>query len=205
MLFSTSVCFDLSVFEVFVPLSLGGKVIVTENALHLPSIPEANEVTLINSVPSVISELLVVGGIPRSVSVINLAGEPLAQTTVDELYRLPQIQKVYDLYGPTEATTYSTFTMRAERSVATIGRPIANTQAYVLDRQLQPVPIGVAGELYLAGAGLARGYLHRPDLTAERFIDSPFWSRMGAFIVPAISPVTFRMAASSISDGSIIR
>ena len=174
VLFSTSVCFDLSVFEVFVPLSLGGKVIVAENALHLPTLAEAAEVTLINSVPSVITELLEVGGIPRSVAVINLAGEPLAQTTVDALYRLPQVQKVYDLYGPTEATTYSTFTLRTERSVATIGRPIANTQAYVLDRQLSPVPIGVAGELYLAGAGLARGYLHRPDLTAERFIDNPF-------------------------------
>jgi amino acid adenylation domain-containing protein len=179
VLFSTSVCFDLSVFEVFIPLSFGGKVIVAENALHLPSLPEANEVTLINSVPSAISELLKVGGIPRSVAVINLAGEPLAQTTVDELYRLPQVKKVYDLYGPTEATTYSTYTLRTERSVATIGRPIANTQAYVLDRHLQPVPIGVAGELYLGGAGLARGYLHRPDLTEERFIANPFSGRNG--------------------------
>ena len=179
VLFSTSVCFDLSVFEVFVPLAVGGTVIVVENGLHLPNIEEANHVTLINTVPSVISELLEVGGIPSSTTVINLAGEPLSQTIVDQLYRLPQIKKVYDLYGPTEATTYSTFTLRSERSVATIGRPIANTQAYVLDRHLQPVPIGVAGELYLAGAGLARGYLHRPELTAERFVEDPFSERNG--------------------------
>jgi amino acid adenylation domain-containing protein len=174
VLFSTSVCFDLSIFEIFVPLSVGGKVIVVENALHLPSLSEAGEVTLINTVPSAISELLAVGGIPASVNVINLAGEPLPQKTVDELYRLPHIAKVYDLYGPTEATTYSTFTLRSERGVTTIGRPIANTRAYVLDANLAPVPVGVAGELYLGGAGLARGYLHRPDLTTERFINDPF-------------------------------
>ena len=77
VLASTSICFDLSVFELFVPLSWGGKVILAENALHLHSMPEKNEVTLINTVPSVMTELLAMGNLPDSVRTVNLAGEPL--------------------------------------------------------------------------------------------------------------------------------
>src|SRR5206468_5889304 len=87
----------------------------------------------------------------------------------------PQRPQVVNLYGPTEDTTYSLFArVAATARVVPIGRPVANTQVYLLDRQMEPVPIGVAGELYLGGAGLARGYLNRPDLTAERFIPNPF-------------------------------
>src|SRR5204863_5531796 len=112
--------------------------------------------------------------IPTSVRVVNLAGEPLSQTLVQQLYEQSGIERVYDLYGPTEDTTYSTYALRSATEAATIGRPIANTQVYLLDALLQPVPIGVAGELYLGGAGLARGYLQRPELTAERFIPNPY-------------------------------
>ena len=81
-----------------------------------------------------------------------------------QLYALPFAQDVYDLYGPTEDTTYSTYTRRDVDGVATIGRPIDKTQAYLLDEFLNPVPQGVAGEVYLSGEGLARGYLNRPEL-----------------------------------------
>ena len=180
VLASTSICFDLSVFEIFVTLSWGGRVILAENIIQLPSLREANEVTVINTVPSAITELLRLNAVPQSVRVVNLAGEPLPQTLVNQLYQLPTIQKVYDLYGPSETTTYSTFTLRRRDGIETIGRPIANTQVYLLDSYRQLMPVGVPGEIYIGGEGLARGYLHRPDATAERFIPDPFSGISGA-------------------------
>ncbi|MCC5661302.1 amino acid adenylation domain-containing protein [Nostoc sp. XA010] len=178
VLAATSICFDLSVFELFAPLSCGGKVILVENALSLPSLSATQQVTLVNTVPSAIAELLRVNGIPVSVRTINLAGEPLAKKLVQQLYQNTSIQQVFNLYGPSEDTTYSTFSLvQPEDNIVSIGRPIANTQVYVLDRYLKPLPIGVPGELYLAGDGLARGYLNRPELTAEKFIPNPFNNR----------------------------
>lgn len=176
VLASTSICFDLSVFEIFVPLTGGGKVILVENALHLPTSAAAQEVTLINTVPSAIAELLRIGCIPASVHTINLAGEPLQNKLVQQLYQLDTVEQVFNLYGPSEDTTYSTFAQipKGANEKPPIGRPITNTQIYLLDKHLQPVPIGFSGELYIGGNGLARGYLNRPDLTAEKFIPNPF-------------------------------
>ena len=173
VLASTSICFDLSVFEMFVPLSWGGTVILAENALALPGLPAAREVTLVNTVPSAIRELLRVKGVPPSVRVINLAGEPLITPLVDQIYSQTGAQKVYDLYGPSETTTYSTFTLRKRGEAATIGRALANEQIFLLDKNLQPVPIGIPGEIYIGGDGVARGYLNRPELTSEKFISNP--------------------------------
>jgi amino acid adenylation domain-containing protein/non-ribosomal peptide synthase protein (TIGR01720 family) len=181
VLASTSICFDLSVFELFVTLSCGGKVILAENALHLPTLSAAKEVTLINTVPSAIAELLRVNGIPSSVRTVNLAGEPLQNKLVQQLYQQHTVQQVFNLYGPSEDTTYSTFALvKKGDSIVTIGRPVANTQIYLLDRYLQPVPVGVPGELYIGGEGLARGYLNRPELTREKFIPNPFSEVPGA-------------------------
>ncbi|MEO1429998.1 MAG: amino acid adenylation domain-containing protein [Cyanobacteria bacterium J06633_8] len=199
VLLSTSICFDLSVFELFVPLSWGGKVILAENALQLPYLNTADSVTLINTVPSAIAQLSRLKAIPNSVNTINLAGEALQQSLIEQLEQNhPQIQNIYNLYGPSEDTTYSTYALvyegkrqeargkRKEESITnyqlpitnyqspTIGCPIANTQTYILDTHLQQVPIGVPGELYLAGSGLMRGYLNRPELTAEKLIPNPF-------------------------------
>ncbi|WP_448265219.1 amino acid adenylation domain-containing protein [Nostoc sp. DSM 114159] len=180
VLAATSICFDLSVFEIFVPLSWGGKVILAENALYLPTLPAANEVTLINTVPSAIAELLRIQGIPASVRIVNLAGEPLQNRLVQQIYTLDNIQKVFNLYGPTEDTTYSTFALvKKGDSIVTIGRAIANTYCLLLDEQMQIVPTGVSGELYIGGEGLARGYLNRPELTDRRFIPNPFISEPG--------------------------
>jgi amino acid adenylation domain-containing protein len=173
-LFSSSICFDLSVFEIFVPLSVGGKIILAANALALPSLPAAEEVTIVNTVPSVMHELLNMGAVPGSVHVINLAGETLTRQLVEAIYERTKVQKVYNLYGPTESTTYSTCSLVKRGEEVTLGQPIANTRVFILDSQRQLVPIGVTGELYLSGDGLARGYYERPDLTAERFIRSPF-------------------------------
>src|SRR4030095_16259499 len=100
---------------------------------------------------------------------VNPAGESLKTELVRRIYDTGRVEKVYDLYGPSETTTYSTFTLRRSESKATIGRPIANTKIYLLDGALQPVPIGVTGEILIGGAGVARGYLNRPELSAEKF------------------------------------
>jgi acyl-coenzyme A synthetase/AMP-(fatty) acid ligase/acyl carrier protein len=100
-------------------------------------------------------------------------GEALPLSLAREL--LKRSGSLWNLYGPTETTVWSTISQISEDAeLIPIGRPIANTQAYVLDQQLQPVPIGVVGELYIGGAGLARGYRNRPALTAEKFIPDPF-------------------------------
>jgi amino acid adenylation domain-containing protein len=176
VLASTSICFDLSVFELFVTLSLGGKVILAENALQVPTLLAAQEITLINTVPSAIAELLRINAIPPGVCTVNLAGEPFPNELAQQLYQQKTIRRVFNLYGPSEDTTYSTFALveRGATSAPTIGCPISNTVVYILDRHLQPVAIGIPGELYIGGAGLARGYLNQPDLTQEKFIPNPF-------------------------------
>ena len=179
-LFSTSFCFDLSIFEMFVPLSMGGTVIIAQNALALPKLKAAAEVTLINTVPSAIAELVRLDAVPPSVRVVNLAGEALLTALAHQIYNKTQVGKVYNLYGPTEDTTYSTYGLVPPGAEVTIGRPLPNTQAYILDKSHQPVPIGVPGELYLAGDGLARGYFGRDDLTAERFVLNPYSTQPGA-------------------------
>ncbi|HEU4834422.1 MAG TPA: amino acid adenylation domain-containing protein [Pyrinomonadaceae bacterium] len=182
VLASTSICFDLSVFELFAPLSCGGKVILADNALQLPYLPAAEEVTLINTVPSAMTELNRIGGVPSSVITVNLAGEALKNALVQEVYERENISAVFNLYGPSEDTTYSTYARMRKGSDESpaIGRPVANTQAYIVDDNMQLVPAGVSGELYLGGEGLARGYLNRPELTAEKFVPNPFSTVPGA-------------------------
>jgi amino acid adenylation domain-containing protein/non-ribosomal peptide synthase protein (TIGR01720 family) len=176
VLASTSLNFDLSVFELFVPLSWGGRVILVKNALHLPTLSNDVAVTLVNTVPSVISELVKMNGVPASVQVVNLAGEPLFHQLVQQIYQIDTIQQIFNLYGPSEDTTYSTFALmkKGSNDTPTIGRPIANTQIYILDPNDQSLPVGIPGELHIGGIGLARGYLNRPELTAEKFITNPF-------------------------------
>ncbi|XWK89437.1 MAG: non-ribosomal peptide synthase/polyketide synthase [Phormidium sp.] len=179
VLASTSICFDLSIFELFVPLSLGGKVILAENALHLSTITTAEQVTLINTVPSAIAELIRHNNLPEQVNTVNLAGEALQNQLVQQIYQRSQVEYIFNLYGPSEDTTYSTFALlkKGISDSPPIGRPIANTEIYILDSYLQPVPIGVPGELHIGGVGLARGYLNARELTAEKFIPHPFSSQ----------------------------
>ncbi|MGD1897769.1 MAG: amino acid adenylation domain-containing protein [Phormidesmis sp.] len=176
VLASTSICFDLSIFEIFVPLSWGGCVIVVENALALPQCVSPVAVSLLNTVPSILTQLLKVSPLPTSIQTVNLAGEALPVSLVQQLQQIPHVSKIYNLYGPSEDTTYSTCTPLHKRTFTAadthvpIGRPIDNTQAHVLDRYGQLVPVGIAGELHLGGAGVAQGYLNRPKLTAEQFV-----------------------------------
>ncbi len=176
VLFSTSICFDLSIFELFTPLTSGDAVLLVSDPLALAEAKFSDAPTLINTVPSALGALLDAGVLPSSAQAINVAGEPLQRSLADRLYAALPGAQLYNLYGPSEYTTYATY-CRVERdpaSIVTIGRPISNTQIYILDGRLNPVQVGVPGEIHIAGAGLARGYLNRPDLTAEKFIPNPF-------------------------------
>gem|GEM_PF-1294727 len=171
-----SICFDYSILEIFLPLIVGGAVVLVDDALALPSAPARDRVRLLSLVPSAMTELHRAGSIPAGVRAINLAGERLGREVVDRAYGLPHVERVYNIYGPTETTTFSTYSRPARDSAdePTLGRPIAGTRIYLLDARMRPVPIGAPGELWIGGAGVARGYWNRPALTAERFVDDPF-------------------------------
>ncbi len=184
------VSFDAATFEVWAALLHGGRCVLF--ARDIPGVDEIGEVLRRERVSTlwltaslfnvVIDES---PGVLAGVQQLLIGGEALSVNHVRRgLETLPNVQ-IINGYGPTENTTFSCCDT-IERPLLSgahsipIGRPIANTQAHVLDSQGQPVPIGVAGELYLGGAGLARGYLRRPELTAERFVPHPFSSEPGA-------------------------
>ena len=181
LLASTSVCFDLSIFELFAPLTRGGAVVLVRNALDLAGLPPAAGITLVNTVPSAMAEILRARALPASVRTVNLAGEALSGVLARRVHEVGTVKRLWNLYGPTEATVYSTGTLVAGdlEGSPTIGRPIANTRTYIVDLRFHPVPPGVTGELYIGGLGLARGYLNRPELTAERFVPDPFGEEGG--------------------------
>ncbi|RVU51136.1 amino acid adenylation domain-containing protein [Pseudomonas syringae pv. syringae] len=173
-LFSTSLNFDLAVYECFAPLTSGGSIEVVTNVLELQH--GEHDIGLVNTVPSALKALLEINGLPESVHTVNVAGEALKRSLVENLFEKTSVQRLCNLYGPSETTTYSSWVaMDRENGFAShIGKPVGNTQFYLLDEQRQPVPLGVAGEIYIGGAGVARGYLNRDDLTAERFLADPF-------------------------------
>ena len=172
VLAATSICFDLSVFEIFAPLTCGGAIVLADDALHLATHSAASSVTLINTVPSAMAGLLRLGAVGPNVLTINLAGEALKKTLVQQIYAETNVRRVLNLYGPTEYTTYTTGVevLRGSSNEPTIGKPIANTRVHILNGNSGLVPVGVVGEICIGGQGLARCYLSRPELTAERFI-----------------------------------
>ncbi|HEU0053483.1 MAG TPA: non-ribosomal peptide synthetase, partial [Longimicrobium sp.] len=172
---STSVSFDVSIAEIFGTLCWGGRLVLVRNALAASELPPGEEVVLASMAPSAAAELLRTGKLPKSLRVLNLGGEALPNALAQGLYDTGTVERVVNLYGPTEDTTYSTYSV-VERGGARvwIGHPVANTKAYIVDGHFRPVPVGVPGELYLAGEGLSRGYHRRPSLTAERFVPNPF-------------------------------
>jgi amino acid adenylation domain-containing protein len=183
VLASTSVCFDVHVAETWVPLALGARVVLVPNALHLASLPAGETVEVASMVPSAAAELLRTGGIPACVRALNLGGEPLRGELAQELYgALPALEQVVNLYGPTEDTTYSTWHRPArgvERTMP-VGVPVDGSRVYVLDAALRPVGAGETGEIWMAGAGVSRGYVARPGLTAWRFLPDPWSPEPGA-------------------------
>ncbi|WP_460908686.1 amino acid adenylation domain-containing protein, partial [Paraburkholderia jirisanensis] len=179
--------FDMSIKGLSQLLS-GHRVVLIPQAVRasgteLLDFLEKHRVDAFDSTPSQLEGLLAAGLLERAnyqpVSVL-LGGEAINATTWDKL-RQSGTTRFYNMYGPTEATVDATIGLIPELGERpSIGWPIANAQVYVLDAQMRPAPINVAGELYIGGAGVARGYLDRPELTAERFVPDPFSTTPGA-------------------------
>lgn len=178
---ATSVCFDLSIFEIFFTLAAAKTIRILRSALDIPVYLPSGGRILLNTVPSVVAEL-VAGKVSFSnVTVLNLAGE----TIPDFFLQLfdPARMEVRNLYGPSESTTYSTcwlFTKQADRIC--IGKPISNTQIFILDRDHNLAPFGCAGEIAISGAGLSSGYLHNDELTARKFVHLPLLSKHKVYL-----------------------
>jgi amino acid adenylation domain-containing protein len=181
--------FDVSVWEFFWPLLTGARIVMAPPGLHreptaLADLVEAAGITVIHFVPSMLDVFLDVPDLERSCRSLRhvfASGEALGEAAMSHcLRRIPA--RLHNLYGPTEAAvdvTYHECRTNDPPGPVPIGRPIANMRTYVLDAALRPVGVGIDGELWLAGVGVARGYLGRPDLTAERFRSDPFFERPG--------------------------
>ncbi len=174
----TSLSFDIAVSEILLPLSVGAKLVlvsreVAADSTQLLKALTTSGATFMQPTPVTWRLLLAAGwqGSPQLKMIST--GEALPRDLANQL--LPKGACLWNLYGPTETTIWSTgYKVTTGNKAIGIGSPLANTQIYILDSHLQPVPIGISGELYIGGEGLARGYLNRPDLTAERFISNSF-------------------------------
>jgi amino acid adenylation domain-containing protein len=179
----TPFSFDVSVWEFFWPLLVGARLVVARPGGHRDSgylvrtIVEQG-ITTIHCVPSMLQLFLEDKDVQacRSLQRVICSGEALPHELQERFFERLGAE-LHNLYGPTEAAvdvTYWHCQRQSELKTVPIGRPVANTQMYILDRSMQPVPIGVAGELHIGGVQVARGYLNRPELTAEKFIPDPF-------------------------------
>ncbi len=175
----SSLAFDVSMFEIFTALTCGGKVVMAEDAFALARTPGADSTTILVAVPSVLTELLKADGPPPSARTVISNGEVLPPSVLRDLYATATVDTVYNMYAPTETTTFSLYNVVHPDAPIPIGRPMDNTVAYVLDALLRPVAPGIVGQLHLGGAGITRGYLNRPGLTAERFVPDPFCTEGG--------------------------
>nr|AAF17280.1 NosC [Nostoc sp. GSV224] len=197
----TTISFDIAALELYLPLIVGAKVVVVgrevaSDGARLLLELQHSSTTVMQATPAT-WQMLVASGLSTQQLGMKLlcGGEALPPQLAHQL--LETGAQVWNLYGPTETTIWSSICQlrnestqlearsaiasgAALRAIAPIGRPIANTQFYILDSHLQPVPVGVAGELHIGGLGLAKGYLNRPQLTQEKFISNPFKRSRGA-------------------------
>lgn len=172
---TTSYCFDLSVFEIFFPLTMGKTIRLLGSALEIPVNIRSDKNIMINTVPSVVRNLLSEGMDWTNVTALNMAGEPIPKKIMAELDCTRM--EVRNLYGPSEATTYSTiyrFAGNGQVDPIPVGAPVGYTQLYILDPQRHLLPVGVEGEIYLSGQAIAKGYFSKQELTAAKFLDNPF-------------------------------
>jgi len=178
----TSISFDIAGLELYLPLTRGAQIVVASrrNSVdphELQQLMKKHGITIMQATPATWRALLDAEWKPRAGLKILCGGEALPADLAVRLAE--QGESLWNLYGPTETTIWSAC-VEIERGAAdatvhaSIGRPIGNTQIYLLDVQGQPVPLGAVGEIYIGGAGVARGYLNRPELTAERFVRNPF-------------------------------
>ncbi len=174
----TSISFDISVLELFLPLITGARVVLatpemTMDSRKLQDAIAKEQISIMQATPSM-WRMMLRGEWPGHAGLVALSGgEPLTTELAERL--VDKVGTVWNLYGPTETTVWSSATkIRRGQHPITIGQPIANTQLYVLDDRFRPVPVGVTGQLHIGGAGVSPGYLNRPELTTERFVPNPF-------------------------------
>ncbi|HWU56152.1 MAG TPA: amino acid adenylation domain-containing protein, partial [Rhizomicrobium sp.] len=176
ILFSTALTFDVSVDELFVSLAAGGRLIVTDNLLALASAAARSEVRVLGAPPSVLDALLQIGGFRPGAHLVRVGGEALPRSLVDRIRAIDPNVRIVNLYGPTETTVWTSFSeVRADSDEPPpVGKGVWNSKLYVLGKNRELLPKGAKGELYIGGMGVARGYINRPELTAERFMENPF-------------------------------
>lgn len=178
MLSVTTISFDIAALEIFLPLITGAKTVLvsfekTISGNLLAEEIEKSQATVMQATPSVYRLLLDAGWQGNKNLKILCGGEAFPPDLASQL--LPMVKEIWNMYGPTETTIWSTiYQVENEANNISIGRPIDNTQIYILDKYLKPVPVGVNGELYIGGDGVAHGYFHNSTLTQEKFLPNPF-------------------------------
>jgi amino acid adenylation domain-containing protein len=176
----TNICFDIAGLEIFLPLTMGARVVVAGgetvvDPARLAALIRDSKATMMQATPSLWRLLVESGWSGEKRLKILCGGESLSRELANEL--LERGAALWNLYGPTETTIWSALTrIEPGEGLISIGRPIANTQIYVLDPHMEPVPLGVTGELFIGGEGVALGYLRQPELTVQKFISNPFSS-----------------------------
>jgi amino acid adenylation domain-containing protein len=174
----TTYAFDISVLELFLPLTVGAEVVIASSdeardGHGIIAVLEQHDITVMQSTPATWRMLIALGWLGKANLTALCGGEPLTPKLCTDL--LPRVTALYNMYGPTETTVWSSvYAVEKPQAEIPLGRPIANTQLYVLSDMLQPLPQGALGELYIGGAGVALGYHNRADLTREKFVKSPF-------------------------------
>jgi amino acid adenylation domain-containing protein len=176
----TTLSFDIAGLEIFLPLTVGAKVVIapqdiTVDGQRLGELIHDCGATVMQATPVTWRMLIDSGWRGESNLKVLCGGETLRPDLAEELFK--RCGELWNMYGPTETTIWSTTCRLLPGEAVSVGRPIANTKVHVLDADLRPVPVDAAGELYIGGEGLARGYLGRPDLTNERFLPDPFDKR----------------------------
>jgi len=182
MLASISICFDLSIIDIFLPLAAGQRIALASSILDITSDwARQQEVTMAIAVPSAMRELLR-QGLPPSLRTLGLGGEILPASLVKDIHRYSKVRRIDNIFGPTEITICCTTERIIDQpdAVPTVGRPLRGYQVYVLDEHMQPTPPLVRGEIYVGGVGVTREYLGKPELNRQRYLPDPFSDDPGA-------------------------
>lgn len=180
----TTISFDIAELELFLPLVSGAEIVLASSAdakdgRVLLDIIKRENITIMQATPYTWRIMLEAGWDEKTPVKVLCGGEALPQELAEKL--LPRASSLWNVYGPTETTVWSTIKeLNSSEKPITIGRPINNTSVYILDKFMKPLAVGIAGELYIGGDGVAKGYLNRPELTAEKFVDDPFSDLPGA-------------------------
>ena len=179
--------FDASVVQLFTPLLGGGKLVIVDHLFSLPYCSQFDQITCIGATPSIIEKFIDEFSLPTSLRTLTIGGEAISQALLEKLMTSTNVLKVINIYGPTEVTVHCTAAVLLDRDKQKIesphiGCPISNTHVYILDPELQPVPVNISGELYIGGVGVAKGYLNQPKLTNEKFIINPFSSQSSSHL-----------------------